>query len=58
MIKEAREKWEQGTLAKTLNRFPERQAEFTTDSGIPIKRLYTPEDLEGWDYLNETRISR
>ena len=53
MIKEAREKWEQGTLAKTLNRFPERQAEFTTDSGIPIKRLYTPEDLEGWDYLNE-----
>lgn len=53
MIKEAREKWEQGTLAKTLNRFPERQAEFTTDSGIPIRRLYTPEDLEGWDYLNE-----
>lgn len=53
MIKDAREKWEQGTLAKTLNRFPERQEEFSTDSGIPVKRLYTPEDLEGRDYLTE-----
>lgn len=53
MIKDAREKWEQGTLAKTLNRFPERQEEFCTDSGIPVKRLYTPEDLEGRDYLTE-----
>jgi methylmalonyl-CoA mutase N-terminal domain/subunit len=53
MTKEAREKWEQGALAKTLNRFPERQEQFMTGSGIPIERIYTPEDLEGWDYLTQ-----
>jgi methylmalonyl-CoA mutase N-terminal domain/subunit len=29
---------------------PERRAGFQTDSGIPIARLYTPNDLEGFDY--------
>lgn len=53
MTKDAREKWEQGALAKVLKRFPERQEQFLTDSGIPVERIYTPEDLEGWDYLTE-----
>ncbi|MCV5991701.1 methylmalonyl-CoA mutase family protein, partial [Escherichia coli] len=29
---------------------PERDAEFSTISGIPIKPLYTPEDLGDFDY--------
>jgi methylmalonyl-CoA mutase N-terminal domain/subunit len=41
--------WEQQTLRPTLAKNPERQAEFTTVSGYPIQRLYTPADLAGWD---------
>src|SRR3984893_86620 len=45
----AKEKsWEKNTLGPTLEKTPERQAEFTTVSGFPIQRLYTPADLEGW----------
>jgi methylmalonyl-CoA mutase N-terminal domain/subunit len=46
----AKEKsWEKNTLRPTLEKNPERQAEFTTVSGFPIQRLYTPADLSGWD---------
>jgi methylmalonyl-CoA mutase N-terminal domain/subunit len=41
--------WEQNTLRPTLAKNPERQAEFTTVSGYPIQRLYTPADLAGWN---------
>ena len=42
--------WDTGTLRESLDRMPERRAGFRTDSGIPIARLYTPDDLEGFDY--------
>ncbi len=46
----AKEKsWEDKTLRPTLAKNPERLAEFTTVSGYPIQRLYTPADLTGWD---------
>jgi methylmalonyl-CoA mutase N-terminal domain/subunit len=41
--------WEENTLRPTLEKSPERQTEFTTISGYPIRRLYTPADLSGWD---------
>jgi methylmalonyl-CoA mutase N-terminal domain/subunit len=41
--------WEENTLCPTLEKSPERQPEFTTISGYPIRRLYTPADLPGWD---------
>ncbi|MGC2528939.1 MAG: methylmalonyl-CoA mutase family protein [Candidatus Acidiferrum sp.] len=41
--------WEENTLRPTLEKSPERQTEFTTISGFPIRRLYTPADLSGWD---------
>ena len=41
--------WEENTLRPTLENNPERQAEFTTISGHPIRRLYTPADLRDWD---------
>jgi len=47
------EKWEQQTLKKTLDRMPERQQEFITQSSVPIKRLYTPLDVQDQDYLND-----
>ncbi len=33
----------------TGEKSPERSAEFTTVSGHPIRRLYSPSDLSGWD---------
>ncbi len=41
--------WEEKTLNPTLEKSPERFAEFTTISGHPIRRLYTPADLVDWD---------
>jgi methylmalonyl-CoA mutase, N-terminal domain len=42
-------RWEQETLAPTLNKSPERAVQFTTISGRPIERLYTADDLDGID---------
>ena len=41
--KGARDRWEETYDAKAS----ERDAEFSTMSGVPIKPLYTPEDVEG-----------
>lgn len=44
-VKESKEKWE-------TQEFKERQETFTTISGMPVSRLYTPADCE-IDYLND-----
>jgi methylmalonyl-CoA mutase, N-terminal domain len=49
-IKAGKEKWDQGPVAKTLAKSPEQKPEFTTISGTPVERLYTPLDLVGQDY--------
>ncbi|MBI5946597.1 MAG: methylmalonyl-CoA mutase [Chloroflexi bacterium] len=41
--------WEEGPLAKTLSRQPEREGEFATSS-LPVERLYTPLDIADLDY--------
>jgi methylmalonyl-CoA mutase N-terminal domain/subunit len=51
-IQQLKDEWEAKTLQKTLSQFPERQAEFTTESGIPVERLYIPDDLET-EYLGD-----
>jgi methylmalonyl-CoA mutase N-terminal domain/subunit len=43
------QEWEERTLKPALANSPERMAEFTTVSGHPIRRLYTPADLADWD---------
>lgn len=45
----AKHNWEETRVAPILKRFPERRTEFETSSGIPLKRLYTPDDVTG-DY--------
>jgi methylmalonyl-CoA mutase N-terminal domain/subunit len=52
-IREGVEKWEKNTLRRTLEASGERKEEFFTESGIPVKRLYTPLDLEGSDYVRD-----
>jgi methylmalonyl-CoA mutase N-terminal domain/subunit len=49
-VAESREQWEATSVAQSLKRIPEPQAETTTQSGMPIKRLYTPEDSANLDY--------
>ena len=46
-IKDETQRWQSTTLKKTLDRFPERQAEFVTTSSAPVERLYTPADIAG-----------
>jgi methylmalonyl-CoA mutase, N-terminal domain len=41
--------WEEKTLRPALQKNLEREHEFTTVSGYPIRRLYTPADLTEWD---------
>ncbi|MDX9832408.1 MAG: methylmalonyl-CoA mutase family protein [Anaerolineae bacterium] len=48
-VRRFKEEWEAKSLAKTLERFPERKPEFKTDSGIPVERVYIPDDVQG-DY--------
>ena len=52
-IKARLEKWEKETLPKSLRRFPERSDDFTTLSGIPVKRLYTPLDVKDTGYMEK-----
>jgi len=49
-IKKKREEWESSTLKKVLDRFPERKKKFTTISGTEVERLYSPLDIEDFDY--------
>jgi methylmalonyl-CoA mutase N-terminal domain/subunit len=37
-------------IEKTLAKNPERKKTFQTTSGIPVKRIFTPEDVAGLDY--------
>jgi methylmalonyl-CoA mutase, N-terminal domain len=45
----AEREWEEKTLNPTLRKSPDRDADFTTVSSYPIRRLYTEADLAGWD---------
>lgn len=44
--------WEEGLVKKSVERIPERDNLITT-SGVPIERLYTPEDVRGIDYQRD-----
>jgi methylmalonyl-CoA mutase N-terminal domain/subunit len=50
-----RRRWEEKTVAGSLTKLPERYApeEYTTISGVPIQRVYTPADLPGFDYMED-----
>ncbi len=45
-----KEKWVRDVLEPSQKRFPERQPEFNLTSGMALKPLYSPEDLEGIDF--------
>ena len=45
--------WMGGTYARTTRKAAERDYPFETSDGTPVEPLYTPEDLDGWDYLTQ-----
>ena len=49
-VKSGMQKWEEGTLKKALDRFPERLKSFTTPSGTEVERLYTPAHVAEGSY--------
>ncbi len=48
--RKGRERWEAETLGPVLAKAPERSETSKTPSGIPVERLYTPEDVRALDY--------
>jgi methylmalonyl-CoA mutase, N-terminal domain len=49
-IREAEEQWEETDVQRAQARFAERHDPFTTMSGVPVERLYTPADVADLDY--------
>lgn len=43
-------------VEKSLAKYPERKKQFTTGSNAPIKRLYTPLDIEKLDYTKDLGV--
>ena len=52
-LHEARRRWEEGPLAKALEKSGERREEFETLSGLPTERIYTPEHTRDVDYVRD-----
>src|SRR3954466_11449973 len=48
-----KQRWEREVLEPALAKSPERNVPFTTISGRPIDRLYTPDDLPDFDYQRD-----
>ena len=55
MASSSKDEWEKNTLAPSIGRFPPRQDQFVTDSGLEIDALYSPENLAdaGLDYRRD-----
>jgi methylmalonyl-CoA mutase, N-terminal domain len=48
-----KQRWEREVLEPALKKAPERKGPFTTISGRPIERLYTPDDIRSLDYSRD-----
>jgi methylmalonyl-CoA mutase N-terminal domain/subunit len=47
MLEQRKAEWEEKVVSKALAQAPERKPKFETASGIPVERLYLPEDAGG-----------
>jgi len=50
MASRTKQEWRETTLTPAVKRTAERQEKFDTSSGLEIDTVYTPEDLDGFDY--------
>jgi methylmalonyl-CoA mutase N-terminal domain/subunit len=51
-LQEAKAKYD-AQVDKVLKKIPERKADFVNTSGIPVARVYTPLDMQEFDYLKQ-----
>ena len=51
-IRREKERWEKETVAKSIDKLPER-GEFLTSSDISVNRLYTPAEIANFDYFRD-----
>ena len=49
----AESRWKEKVLEPALKSTPERRNVFTTLSGVPVEKLYTPSDLADFDYARD-----
>jgi methylmalonyl-CoA mutase N-terminal domain/subunit len=52
-LHDARRRWEEGPLAKGLEKSGERRERFETLSGLETDRIYTPEHVRSLDYMRD-----
>jgi methylmalonyl-CoA mutase N-terminal domain/subunit len=52
-LRDALRRWETNEVKDTVERFPERQENFKTVSGLPVNRLYTPLNVEDINYQRD-----
>ncbi len=53
LLQEEHARWQREVLSARLAHSPERLERFTTISGRPVRRLYTPLDVQGLDYVRD-----
>ena len=53
MPSKSKNEWDEKTLEPLKRRLGERQERFETQSGLEIDAIYTPEDLDGFDYAEK-----
>ncbi len=56
-IEEKMREWEETTVKRSLAQAPERKKEFTSFSGLKLKRIYTPLDIKDLNYLRDLNFS-
>ncbi len=52
-LADAKADWSARELGPALTRLPERREKFETLSGLPLERLYGPDDIAGLDHVGE-----
>ena len=52
-LRAAERRWREARLPRDYEHVPPRRERFSTLSGLPIKDVYTPADLEDVDYLSD-----
>ncbi len=52
-IAKERDRWEKTTLPEWVEYRPERKREFLNHSGMPVKRIFTPEDIADLKYIHD-----
>ncbi|GHO87948.1 acyl-CoA mutase large subunit family protein [Dictyobacter formicarum] len=51
-LETAQRQWEETTVKQSVQRIPERE-QLETTSGVPVQRLYTPQDLSRQNYMQD-----